>query len=178
MTLRSALYTTATLYALGGIGLMLCTPVVATDSPTPTTAITFWWSRLQPVSYAAYALEGATAFVIPDPGVPCIAPEGFYTAWETLLPLKDSDIMFRTLLEQATPAGRLYAVMGLAYTHPEVLGYTARDRETDTASVRILVWTGDKYLEGRYRIKDIVSSEALVRWLEIMHELPHTRCAA
>lgn len=177
MNIRAQLYIAATLYALAGLGFLLATPVVATDGPVPVTAITFWWSRMHPQSYAPVALEGAEFFVLPNPSRLCVEPEAPYAALQIALSLPARDSILARVVERGSAAGRLYGLLGMTSTHDSRLQRYLEELGADSTTVRIVIWDGTDYRVGRARLDTLVSLPTLSAWLAHFVLLPHSRCS-
>jgi len=108
------------------IALAGCADKLVGPSPAPSAPAVSGYILLGEKAAAAYSgLQADTVFASSSIGVGG-SPSAQGRWYRTLLSLPNAAAVFRQLWRGATPAGRLYALMGLQQTDPSALDHLAR----------------------------------------------------
>ena len=157
------------------------TPFVGSEE---AGALGFWWERIAPRAYALHYFSTTRAFFVWDRLVTCSGPEHRLSAWRNVAMAPQADSAFESLFARARPAGRLYALAGLAFARAPSLEAALERARRDSSAVWVrddigLVarfgghlaltvaedrWIRDHYGPGGYRLSTVA---ALVREADV-----------
>jgi hypothetical protein len=164
------------LVVLTGIAMVLVAPITTSDASFPEPTIRFWWARIAPRSYALHTLRTARYFAAIDAPQICVHPEDLYQAWTTILAAPDAEARFTELFGTASPAGRLYAVTGLAAVRSPHLADAVASSQRDTSGVLFTSNLGVRPTVTQ--VKALVSDTAARSWATTVRAAVMRKCAA
>jgi hypothetical protein len=99
------------------------------------------------------------------------------SAWARIVADSTRDSIFVALLDTATPAGRLYALAGLAAINSPALGLSLSRIESDTAQVRF-VTIGQQRSPQTVSLRELVNADAVRHWADVLRRMAAGKCAA
>src|SRR5258705_7763645 len=177
MTRPSLFPFVATLGALVFVGSFGFTPIVVSHDSPPGAPVRFWWARLAPRGYAAYALRSAPGVIIPEAPTSCPDPESQTRAWLTVAAGPDADHVFRHLFASSHAPTRLYALLGLAQTGSAVLPRALIVSQRDSSMVRLVLWPASKFQDTTVALATLASAERMGSLARMLSRVG-PRCAA
>jgi hypothetical protein len=171
------------------LGALVITPMFGDTDP-----LDFWWARVAPRSYAVHFLRTTGSFIVWDATPSCTERA---MVWATLTHGPQADSVFASLYTQAGPAGRLYALAGLATVHASGYAAAFNAARTDTTAVwlsqakalgphgAVFVTVADSewlrhHVSSGFRkitIEDLVTDSSVARWASTFASTYPARCA-
>ena len=137
---------------LAGLALALALTIAPAD---------FWWERVDPIGASFSRLATASVFYVGVHDVEGqVARE--VRAWRTLAADSAADSLFAALLKHGSPAGRVYAVLGLQHVGSHRLDSVAPLLAGDTAYVDLAV-PCRPYLKDA-RVREVLSLPEASAW--------------
>ena len=171
------------------LGALLITPIFGDTDP-----LDFWWARVAPRSHAVHFLRTTDSFIVWDATPSCTERA---MVWATLTHGPRADSVFAALYRQARPAGRLYALAGLATVHASGYAAAFHEARTDTTAVwlsqasalgprgSVFVTVAEAgwlrhHVSSGFRkttIADLVTDSSVARWASTFASAYPARCA-
>ena len=146
------------------------TPGSSSNTSQMSQFVSFWWSRISPRGYAQYMLAHTERFYALDGARFCSSPQDRYRAWQTLLAETDAESLFQHLFETGSPAGRLYALIGLSKLDSPALEPLLSQASRDTSSVQFTNRIPTNWI--RLPLSELVNREWLGNWADSLSSMP------
>jgi hypothetical protein len=180
--------------------LVLITPLSSRDANEREGWRDFWWARLAPQSYAQDYFTTTQVLLARDTLLCSWGPEAPARAWQTLVKSPHATTLLRELASHARPAGRLYALAGLALIDSTSLGLALGELRSDTTHImfrndardfaplngRLAVsvaeeaWLARHYGSAGYTrraLVDVATTSQLRDWALALRRMAATNCA-
>lgn len=114
---------------LGGLAVALVLMIAPPD---------FWWERIDPIGSSVSRLATAQVFYVGVHDVEGQVPSEI-RRWRTIAAADRGDSLFAELARRGSPAGRVYAVLGLQHLNSRRLEALSAPLREDTTSVDVAV---------------------------------------
>jgi hypothetical protein len=125
---------------VGGIAsaVVACAIMLTPVTDDSGYVVGLWWSRVAPLSYAEHTLAQAPRVILRDaPGPMAYYLDPLSHAWQGLAATPGSTLRFADLWDHGSPAGRVYALLGLYRLKAPGLRSILAQASRDTASVEL-----------------------------------------
>ncbi|HWH04489.1 MAG TPA: hypothetical protein VN674_12410 [Gemmatimonadales bacterium] len=129
-----------------------------------------WAAPLAPMNYSRWAIERAYGVFVAPVTAECGAPNRLGNAWRTIAASPSGDSVFRHLFVRAKPAGRLYALLGLARDTSR--GFVAAVAKARRDTAKVYTWRAKNPNPEDVPLRDFAIPESLRVWA---HQLATTQ---
>jgi len=159
------------------VGALSLTPLFSSHDRPPGAAVSFWWARLAPFSYAVHALRTTPVVTIVDDSLYCPDPESLLQSWRTIAANPRADSIFRRLFADRSPATRIYALLGLLYINSPTAAPAVALSRRDTSHVRVLVWSNAGLRGETASVGELAIAELPRVWVRRLRGSAPQKCA-